>query len=108
MDPGWGWPGWGDHYPWGGFWAGAAIGAAYGSWYYSLPYGCSPYDWGGYGYYHCGGVFYEPRYEGDTIVYVTVPDPSGGKGPAPTAEGAAPVEPAPAAPAPPAEPPASQ
>jgi len=59
-----------------------------GSMYYALPPGCGSYAWGGYGYYHCGGVYYEPRYEGDTVVYVTVPDPSGGK--APAQEGAAP------------------
>jgi hypothetical protein len=106
VDPGWGWNGWGDHYPWGGFWAGAAIGAAaaYGAWYYSLPPDCSPYSWGSYGYYHCGGVYYEPRYEGDTIVYVTVPDPTGGKGGTPTETVPTPTTaPAPAAPeAPPA------
>ena len=45
--------------------------------YYALPPACAPYGWGGYGYYHCGGVYYEPRYEGDTVVYVTVPDPLG-------------------------------
>jgi hypothetical protein len=51
--------------------------------YYGLPVGCAPYGYGGYSYYSCGGVYYEPRYEGDTVVYVTVPDPSGGKAPAP-------------------------
>jgi hypothetical protein len=56
--------------------------------YYALPPGCPSYGYGGYGYYHCGGVYYEPRYEGDTVVYVTVPDPSGGK--APAQDGAAP------------------
>jgi hypothetical protein len=71
-----------------------------GSMYYSLPPACSPYAWGGYGYYHCGGMYYEPRYEGDTVVYVTIPDPSGGKAPAQ----AAPSQPGPTG----AQPPASQ
>ena len=73
-----GWGGWND-YPWG---AGLAIGtaaavtaAAWGSIYYSLPAGCSPYPY--YSYYSCGGVYYEPRYQGDTVVYVTVPPPTG-------------------------------
>jgi hypothetical protein len=76
-----GWGGWND-YPWG---AGLAIGAAaaftaaaWGSVYYSLPPSCAPYPYRGYSYYSCGGVYYEPRYEGDTIVYVTVPDPASG------------------------------
>jgi hypothetical protein len=75
-----GWGGWGD-YPVG---AGLAIGtaaaftaAAIGSTYYALPTGCAPYPYGGYSYYSCGGAYYEPRYEGDTVVYVTVPQPGG-------------------------------
>ena len=62
--------------------AGLAIGAtaaftaaAIGSTYYALPHGCAPYPYGGYSYYSCGGAYYEPRYEGDTVVYVTVPQP---------------------------------
>lgn len=73
-----GWGGWND-YPVG---AGLAMGtaaavtaAAWGSVFYSLPTGCSPYPYAGYSYYHCGGAYYEPRYEGDTVVYVTVPEP---------------------------------
>jgi hypothetical protein len=94
--------GWGGHvdYPLA---AGLAIGAvagmtaaAIGSAYYSLPYGCSPYPYGGYSYYSCGGAYYEPRYEGDTVVYVTVPSPATG---APPAAGGAPP-PTGAAPAP--------
>lgn len=76
-----GWGGWND-YPVG---AGLAIGtaaavtaAAWGSAYYHLPTGCAPYPYGGYSYYSCGGAYYEPRYEGDTVVYVTVPDPASG------------------------------
>jgi len=73
------WNGWGD-YPIG---AGIAIGAvagmtamAYGSAYYALPGGCSPYPYHSYTYYSCGGAYYQPQYEGDTVVYVTVPDPT--------------------------------
>lgn len=81
-DWGGGWDGYHD-YPWG---AGLAIGAAaavtaaaIGSTYYALPYGCPPYPYGGYTYYSCGGAWYQPQYEGDTVVYVTVPDPTGGQ-----------------------------
>ena len=81
VDNDWGgdWNGWGD-YPIG---AGIAIGAvagmtamAYGSAYYALPGGCSPYPYRTYTYYNCGGAYYQPQYEGDTVVYVTVPDPA--------------------------------
>jgi hypothetical protein len=82
IDNDWGgdWDGWGD-YPIG---AGIAIGAVagmtaaavYGSAYYALPPGCSPYPWHTYTYYSCGGAYYQPQYEGDTVVYVTVPDPA--------------------------------
>ena len=74
--PGWG--GWHD-YPLA---AGVAIGAvataraaAIGSAYYALPPGCAPYPWQTYTYYSCGGAYYRPQYEGDTIVYVTVAKP---------------------------------
>ena len=81
FDGGWGdWDGWGD-YPIG---AGIAIAATaawataavYGSAYYALPPGCSPYPWHTYTYYNCGGAYYQPQYEGDTVVYVSVPDPA--------------------------------
>jgi hypothetical protein len=82
IDNDWGgdWDGWGD-YPIG---AGIAIGATaawataamYGSAYYALPSGCSPYPYHTYTYYNCGGAYYQPQYEGDTIVYVSTPDPS--------------------------------
>jgi hypothetical protein len=81
IDNDWGgdWNGWGD-YPIG---AGLAIGAvagmtamAYGSAFYALPGGCSPYPYRTYTYYNCGGAYYQPQYEGDTVVYVTVPDPT--------------------------------
>ena len=41
-----------------------------------LPGGCSPYPYHSYTYYNCGGAYYQPQYEGDTVVYVTVPDPA--------------------------------
>ena len=83
VDNGWGnggWNGWGD-YPLA---AGIAIGAtaawataaAYGSAYYALPPACSPYPYRSYSYYSCGGAYYQPQYEGDTVVYVSVPDPA--------------------------------
>src|SRR5918993_1373598 len=82
IDNDWGgdWNGWGD-YPLA---AGLAIGAtaawatavAYGSAYYALPGGCSPYPYHTYTYYSCGGAYYQPQYEGDTVVYVSVPDPA--------------------------------
>ena len=82
IDNDWGgdWDGWGD-YPLA---AGIAIGAtaawatavAYGSAYYALPPGCSPYPYHTYTYYSCGGAYYQPQYEGDTVVYVSVPDPA--------------------------------
>lgn len=77
-----GWDGWVDH----PIAAGAVIGAvataaAIGATYYSLPPECLPYYWNGFYYYSCDGIFYEPQYEGDTVIYVTVPDPSGGQQP---------------------------
>jgi hypothetical protein len=63
--------------------AGVALtAAAVGSVAYSLPAGCSPY----YGYYSCGGVYYQPQYEGDNVTYLVVPGPEGA---APAAEGSA-------------------
>jgi hypothetical protein len=63
--------------------AGVALtAAAVGSVAYSLPAGCSTY----YGYYSCGGVYYQPQYEGDNVTYLVVPGPEGA---APAAEGSA-------------------
>jgi hypothetical protein len=78
---GWGdgWGGWVDHPIAAGVVTGAVVGAAAGAWgstYYDLPVGCASYPYGGYGYYSCGGAYYQPQYEGDTVVYVTVPDPA--------------------------------
>jgi hypothetical protein len=54
--------------------AGVALtAAAVGSIAYSLPSGCSPY----YGYYACGGVYYQPQYQGDNVTYVVVNAPEG-------------------------------
>ena len=83
INNGWdnGWGGWVDHPVAAGVVAGAAIGAtaaAIGSSYYALPAGCPPYYSGGYTYYSCGGAYYQPQYEGDQVVYVTVPDPAKG------------------------------
>ena len=74
--------GWVDHPIAAGIAIGAIAGAvAIGSTYYYLPPGCPPYYWNDINYYYCDGVYYEPQYEGDTVVYVTVPDPSGGQQP---------------------------
>ena len=74
--------GWVDHPIAAGIAIGAIAGAvAIGSTYYYLPADCPPYYWNDIYYYSCGGIFYEPQYEGDTIVYVTVPDPSAGQQP---------------------------
>lgn len=96
-----GWGGWDDHahHPIaGGIAVGAAAAwtaAAIGSAYYTLPPGCPPYYWSGYTYYSCGGAYYEPRYEGTSVVYVTVPDPSGGTQPPPPEAGQPPPAPPP-------------
>jgi hypothetical protein len=60
--------------------------AAIGSAYYALPPGCAPYGYYGYSYYNCGGAYYQPQYEGDTVVYVTVPDPATNPAPPPQAQ----------------------
>ena len=75
------WNGWGGYYdhPVGAFAAGAAVGAvtaaAIGSRYYALPAGCGPYPYGGFTYYSCGGNWYKPTYQGDTVVYIVVNKP---------------------------------
>lgn len=78
-----GWDGWVDHPIAAGIAIGAIAGAAatIGSAWYSLPYDCPPYYWDGTYYYSCDGNWYQPHYEGDTIVYITIPDPSDGKAP---------------------------
>ena len=38
---------------------------------YSLPYGCNTTRVrGGVNYYYCGGIWYQPSYQGTTVVYV--------------------------------------
>jgi hypothetical protein len=49
--------------------------AAIGSRAYALPPACAPYPYGGYSYYSCGGVYYQPQYQGDSVVYVVVNQP---------------------------------
>ncbi|HEU4497799.1 MAG TPA: hypothetical protein VFR60_00540 [Sphingomicrobium sp.] len=72
--------GWVDHPIAAGIAIGAIAGAvAIGSTYYYLPVDCPPYYWNDIFYYSCDGIYYQPQYEGDTVVYVTVPDPSGGQ-----------------------------
>jgi len=76
-----GWDGWVDHPIAAGVVIGAIAGyyATLGSYWYALPPNCSPYWWESYYYYSCDGIWYEPGYHGDTIVYVTIPDPTNGQ-----------------------------
>jgi hypothetical protein len=53
--------------------AAGVTAAAVGSMMYSLPPACSPYAGS---YYYCGGVYYQPQYQGDKVVYVVVDQPS--------------------------------
>lgn len=58
--------------------AGVAIGAtaaAIGSMYYHLPPSCGWYPV--YSYYYCGGVWYDPHYQGDDVTYIVVEAPEG-------------------------------
>ncbi|MGB7451584.1 MAG: hypothetical protein WBM36_05615 [Lysobacterales bacterium] len=36
----------------------------------TLPYGCTTRVRGGITYHYCGGIWYQPRYQGTTVVYV--------------------------------------
>jgi len=37
----------------------------------ALPYGCATTRYmGGVNYYYCGGIYYQPQYQGTTVVYV--------------------------------------
>jgi hypothetical protein len=40
-----------------------------------LPAGCTSVITRDVIYYHCGGVYYEPYYEGTTVVYIVVEEP---------------------------------
>lgn len=42
---------------------------------HALPGGCTTVLRGGVKYHHCGGVYYQPYYEGDQVVYVVVDEP---------------------------------
>ena len=45
---------------------------------YSLPYGCSTTRMrGSVNYYYCGGIWYQPSYQGTTVVYVVTEIESG-------------------------------
>ena len=35
----------------------------------------APYPYSGLTYYSCGGAYYKPTYQGDTVVYVVVDKP---------------------------------
>lgn len=70
---------WGDH----PIAAGVAFGTAaamtsavIGSWAYSLPPSCYNGFYGGYTYYNCGNVWYQPAYSGDQVTYVVVEQPA--------------------------------
>jgi hypothetical protein len=44
----------------------------------ALPYGCSVTRVrGGVTYYYCGGIWYQPGYQGTTVVYVVTEIESG-------------------------------
>jgi hypothetical protein len=64
--------GWGAGAVAAGFFVGAATAAVVGSMYASLPPSCGAYMTS---YYYCGGVYYQPRYEGDNVTYVIVDKP---------------------------------
>ncbi|HEV8235680.1 MAG TPA: hypothetical protein VGP84_13820 [Gemmatimonadaceae bacterium] len=68
-------------YGWGaaaaGFAAGAITAAALGSTVYALPPSCPVAVYGGVTYNHCGGVWYQPQFEGTETTYVVVESPPG-------------------------------
>jgi len=57
--------------------AAAVSAAVVGSMIYSLPPSCVNRYYGGVTYYGCGSVWYQPQYQGDTVVYVVVQQPPG-------------------------------
>ena len=62
----------------GAFVAGAIVGAtaaAIGTRHRHLPASCTSYDYYGRPYYHCGGVYYQPVYDGPEVIYVVVEKP---------------------------------
>jgi hypothetical protein len=74
--------GWSGYYGSGAAYAtGVAVGATTtaavaGSTYYSLPSSCPTYVYGGVSYYSCGGTWYQQRYQGSSVTYVVVSDPT--------------------------------
>lgn len=75
--------GWGGDGAWGAAAVGAAVGAAAassassepGTVIYSLPPSCTPVVVDGVTYQNCGGTYYQPAYQGSSVVYQTVPAP---------------------------------
>ncbi len=62
----------------GAFVAGAVVGAtaaAIGSRHRHLPASCTIYDYQERRYYHCGGVYYQPVYDGPEVIYIVVEKP---------------------------------
>ncbi|HEX5006193.1 MAG TPA: hypothetical protein VFV70_03710, partial [Hyphomonadaceae bacterium] len=55
--------------------AAAVTSAVVGSILYNPPAACPPYPYGGYTYYYCNNVWYEPRYSGSSVTYVVINDP---------------------------------
>jgi hypothetical protein len=55
----------------------AVSAAVVGSMIYTLPPSCVNRYYGGVTYYGCGSVWYQPQYQGDTVVYVVVQQPPG-------------------------------
>ena len=72
-----------------GFAAGAITAAAIGSSVYALPPACPVAVYGGVTYNHCGGVWYQPQFQGSETTYIVVEAPAG----APAAESTAPSPP---------------
>jgi hypothetical protein len=60
-----------------GFVAGAVTAAAIGSTVYALPPSCPVAVYGGVTYNHCGGVWYQPEFEGTETTYIVVESPEG-------------------------------
>jgi hypothetical protein len=88
-------------YGWGGvaagFVAGAVTGAIIGSSVYALPPACPASIYGGVTYNYCGGVWYQPQFQGTETTYIVVEAPPGAP---PPVDSGAPL-PAPSAPSPP-------
>lgn len=68
-------------YGWGGvgagFVAGAVTGAIIGSTVWALPPSCPVTVVGGVPYNHCGGVWYQPQFQGTEANYIVVESPQG-------------------------------